>query len=134
MTNLDLAKSYFKKIDARIKVLYIFFNEKDYSDVVRKTQELVELALKGMLRYIGIEPPKLHDVSSLLIEYKDFFKPEIQLHIDKLAMISKRLRKERELSFYGDIDFIPTENYTEEDAKQCLEDAEFVHRIVQILK
>jgi HEPN domain-containing protein len=134
MTNLDLAKSYFKKIDARIKVLYIFFNEKDYSDVVRETQELVELALKGMLRYIGIEPPKFHDVSSLLIEYKDLFKPEIQLHIDKLAMISKRLRKERELSFYGDIDFIPTENYTEEDAKQCLEDAEFVHRIVQILK
>jgi hypothetical protein len=38
MTNLDLAKSYFKKIDARIKVLYIFFNEKDYSDVVRETQ------------------------------------------------------------------------------------------------
>jgi HEPN domain-containing protein len=33
--------------------------------VVREAQELVELALKGMLRAIGIEPPKLHDVETL---------------------------------------------------------------------
>jgi HEPN domain-containing protein len=40
--------------------------EDDYSDVVREAQEIVELALKGMLRQIGIEPPKWHDVGQLI--------------------------------------------------------------------
>ncbi|GIX41337.1 MAG: DNA-binding protein [Leptospiraceae bacterium] len=131
MTNSDLAKSYFIKIKTRLKVLYILFEDKDYSDVVRESQELVELALKGLLRYAGIEPPKIHDVGNLLIEYKDRFDLNIQKNVETLATISKRLRKERELSFYGDIDFIPTESYTEEDAKKCIEDAEFVYNTIK---
>ncbi|MBI2914833.1 MAG: HEPN domain-containing protein [Firmicutes bacterium] len=35
--------------------------EQSYSDVVREAQEIVELCLEGILRYVGIEPPKLHD-------------------------------------------------------------------------
>lgn len=54
---------------ARIKVLEILFREHDYSDVVREAQEIVELVLKGMLRKLGIKPPKLHDAGSLLIEH-----------------------------------------------------------------
>ncbi len=38
----------------------------------------------------------------------------------------KRLRKERELAFYGDIDFIPTEEYTREDAKEAIKDTRMV--------
>jgi hypothetical protein len=33
---------------------------------------------------------------------------------EDLAPLAKWLRKERELSFYGDTDFIPTEEYTKE--------------------
>jgi hypothetical protein len=36
------------------------------------------------------------------------------------------LRKERELAFYGDIDFIPTEEYTTQDARKAIKDARFV--------
>lgn len=36
------------------------------------------------------------------------------------------MRKERELSFYGDIDFIPTEEYKLEDAQEARESAHFV--------
>ena len=32
---------------------------------------------------------------------------------------------ERERSFYGDVDFIPQEQYTEEQARQALADAAF---------
>ena len=53
-------------------------------------------------------------------------QPDITPHLEKLAHISKRLRKERELAFYGDIDFIPTEEYTSEDANEAIKDAEFV--------
>lgn len=126
MTNLNLAISYFIKAKKRLKILYVLLEEKDYSDVIREAQELVELALKGMLRFVGIEPPKVHDVGSYLIEYKHLFSEEIQVDIEKLAEISKKLRKERELAFYGDIDFIPTESYSLEEAKQVIQDAEFV--------
>ena len=53
--------------------------------------------------------------------------------IDRLAEISAWLRKEREFSFYGDIDFIPTEQYTEADAKRAIADAEHVVRIAALV-
>jgi hypothetical protein len=37
---------------------------------------------------------------------------EIAHEVDELAVISKTLRKERELAFYGDLDFIPTDEYS----------------------
>jgi hypothetical protein len=43
-----------------------------------------------------------------------------------LATASTWLRKERELSLYGDIDFIPTEQYGRDDAARAIEDARFV--------
>lgn len=91
-----------------------------------RRKETVELALKGMLRAIGVEPPKYHDVGGLLLEHGDRFKTTITKHLERAAVISKRLRKERELAFYGDIDFIPTEEYTEQDARQAIEDAKWV--------
>lgn len=102
----------------------MLFSEEDYPDVIRKAQEIVELALKGMLRAVGIEPPKIHDVSSLLMEHRERFAPEIARHLEELSRISKKLRKEIELAFYGDIDFIPTKEYSKEDAEQTIEEAE----------
>ena len=115
MTNKTLAQSYLKKATVRIEVLHLLIKRSAYSDVIREAQEAVELALKGMLRFIGIEPPKFHDVGGLLLEHKEKFPRQLIPHLSKLATISKRLRKERELAFYGDIDFIPTEEYTHED-------------------
>lgn len=74
MTNDDLAQSYLFKAEKRIKILKPLFQEEDYSDVIRESQEIVELCLKGMLRYVGIEPPKYHDVSPLLVEHQERFK------------------------------------------------------------
>lgn len=126
MTNESLAKSYLRKATDRLKMLDLLMHEGAYSDVVREAQELVELALKGMLRAVGIEPPKLHDVGGLLVEHASRFPAEVRARVETLAEISKRLRKERELAFYGDLDFIPTEEYSEKDARQAREDAELV--------
>ncbi len=67
MTNKTLAQSYLLKATKRLRVLSVLLEEDAYSDVVREAQELVELALKGVLRQIGIEPPKQHDVGKLII-------------------------------------------------------------------
>jgi HEPN domain-containing protein len=101
-------------------------NESAYSDVMREAQEIVELALKGMLRQAGVEPPKWHDVSSLLLEFRGRFPDSVAADVERLAEISAYLRKEREISFYGDIDFIPTEEYSRDDALKATADAEFV--------
>ena len=132
MKNLSLAKSYLDKARKRLKILPILLSEDDYSDVVREAQEIVELALKGMLRQIGIEPPKWHDVGQLILEYKTRFPNEVSLHAGKLAEISAWLRKEREFSFYGDIDFIPTEQYSKDDAQRAIDDAVFSVQMAEL--
>jgi HEPN domain-containing protein len=49
----------------------------------------------------------------------------------RLKILSVLLEEERELSFYGDIDFIPTEEYSREDALQAIEDAKFIVKTVK---
>lgn len=126
MTSIALAQSYLIKATKRLKILPVLFQEEAYSDVIREAQEIVELALKGILRYIGVEPPKQHDVGHLVIEFKERLPEEVQREVHKMALISKWLRKEREFSFYGDVDFIPTEEYTEDDARKAMEGASFI--------
>jgi hypothetical protein len=46
-------------------------------------------------------------------------------------ILSKRPKKERELAFCGDIDFIPTEEYTFGDSREAMGNANFVVRIAR---
>ncbi len=126
MTSVSLARSYLIKAIKRLKILPVLLEEEAYSDVVREAQEIVELALKGMLRQAGIEPPKWHDVGQMLLEYRDRFPESVASQIERLASISAWLRKEREFSLYGDIDFIPTEEYSRADAQRAIDDARMV--------
>ena len=131
MTSRSLAESYLVKAEARLEVLEVLRRREAYSDVVREAQELVELALKGMLRAVGIEPHHVHDVGPLLREHRDKFPERLRPDLDRAAEISRALRKERELAFYGDIDFIPTEEYDLEDAVQAEADA---RRVVELAR
>jgi hypothetical protein len=141
----------------------MLLEENAYSDVVLEAQEVVELALKGMLRQIGIEPPKWHDVGQLILEYRTRFPDEVSLQAEKLAEISAWLRtpalhtpalhrtqcgasvsrtgqcqgaggarEEREFAFYGDIDFIPTERYSKDDAQRAIDDAKFTIQMAEL--
>lgn len=126
MTSGSLARSYLKKAQDRLEILDVLLRKGAYSDVVREAQEVVELALKAMLRSVGIEPPKVHDVGSFLKDHRSRFGPGVSDRIDRLAEISKELRKDRELSFYGDLDFIPTEEYDVDDAQKAHDGAYYV--------
>jgi hypothetical protein len=125
MTNASLAKSYLKKASTRLVLLPILQKRRAYSDVVREAQEVVELALKGILRQVGVEPPKWHDVGGLLNSHRERFEQKIIQRIPRLSEASEWLRGERELSFYGDVDFIPTEEYTAEDGRRAIAEARF---------
>lgn len=112
MTSLSLARSYFQKARKRLRALGTLLEDEAYSDVIREAQELVELAVKGMLRFVGVEPPKQHDVGPLLLQHRDRLPALVADVAERLAELSRRLRKEREFAFYGDEDFIPTDEYT----------------------
>lgn len=130
MTNRSLSESYLVKARKRLLVLDLLFREEGYSDVVREAQELVELALKALLRHAGIEPPKWHDVGSTVREFHGRFPSLTADELTRLVTVSTWLRKEREASLYGDIDFIPTEQYGVPAATRALADATFVLEVV----
>jgi HEPN domain-containing protein len=87
--------------------------------VVRRCQEAVELALKGLLRSAGVEVPKIHDVSGSLLRNADRLPEAASREIQALVSASRRLREEREISFYGD-----EESDTEADRLYSKDDAE----------
>jgi HEPN domain-containing protein len=131
VNSASLAESYLAKAASRLKILPVLLDEDAFSDVVREAQELVELALKGMLRQVGVDPPKWHDVGGVLLEHAERFPSSARGELDRLADISSWLRKEREFSFYGDIDFIPTEEYDREMAERAIRDAEFTVEVAR---
>lgn len=129
MKNKDLARDYIRRGGIRLAAVEVLFEKQGYADVVRESQELVELCLKGLLRMARVEVPRIHDVGPLLVEAKDRLPEAIQLHVNALAKISKAMRRDRELSFYGSEDLTPSEFYTKDDAQKALEDAKWVYSV-----
>jgi HEPN domain-containing protein len=128
VTGRSLAKSYVAKATVRVRVLSHYLDAADYSDAVREAQEAVELALKAALRFIGVEPPRIHDVGALLREYADRLAG---LDVERLAAVSRGLGKERELASCGDLDYLPTEQYTRREAEQAIADATYAVTAVE---
>lgn len=122
----------FGKGSKTLKTLGVLLEENGYSDVVREAQEVGELASKGMVRQVGIELLKWHDVGQLILKYQTRFPDEAASQAEKLAEISAWLCKEREFAFYGDIDFIPTERYSKDDAQRAIDDAKFIIQMAEL--
>ena len=57
MTNPNLARDYFQRAQKRLKAVAVLLDEGAFPDVVRESQEVVELALKALLRTFGIAVP-----------------------------------------------------------------------------
>ena len=121
MRSPDLGTDYVRRAKARLAAVDALFAERSWADVVRESQEVVELALKGLLRVAGIEPPRIHDVSEVLTTEKSRLPLAIQQHVEALAAGSRTLRRDRELAFYGAEDLTPSGFYTRDDATAARE-------------
>jgi hypothetical protein len=126
MTIDELARSYFDRAGKRLLALRVLMAAEAYPDVVRESQEIVELVLKGMLRWVGVDPPKWHDVGTIVVEHGAKFPAALRGDLPELAAISLRLRRDREAAFYGDIDLIPEQVFGRDSAQRALDDAERV--------
>ena len=131
MKNRDLSEDYLFRAGNRLAALEVLLERKSYADVVREAQEIVELCLKALLRQSGIEVPRLHDMSDILNQETRKLPQGVRPHVKRLSSVSKNLRRDRELSFYGTEDLTPSEFYKEEDAKEAYASAQTVFRIVQ---
>ena len=116
MRSPELAADYVRRAKARLAALDALFAAHSWADVVRESQEVVELALKGLLRGSGIEPPRIHDVSEVLTAEKSRLPRAVRPHVEALAAGSRTLRRDRELAFYGAEDLTPSGFYTRQDA------------------
>lgn len=128
MNNITMAKSHLIQAEERLKHAKEALKDGSYPFTIRACQEAVELSLKAALRIAGIEPPKIHDVGPILRKNSNFFPEWFRGEINRMATISRTLRREREVSMYGDeeLSLPPEEIYSVEDAEKAVQDCEFV--------
>jgi len=98
---LKVARSYLRQAEARLENAEEAYPKTNYPYAVRLSQECVELSLKAVLKAVGIEYPKIHDVSDTLVEVKERFPEWFKVEISYLHESSKILLKKREPSLYG---------------------------------
>lgn len=125
MRNRELAADYVARATLRLGAIDVLYEARGWADVVREAQEAVELALKGVLRHFGVEPPRVHDVSTVLLPLKDRLDPALHADLERAAHVSRDLRRDRELAFYGAEDLTPSGFYGEGDARRARDGARF---------
>jgi HEPN domain-containing protein len=130
MRNLDLAHDYLKRARVRVGALAVLYDGQSWADVVRESQEVVELALKALLRSSGVDVPRVHDVAPILLAERARLPEALAPFVDELADASRQLRRDRELAFYGAEDLTPGEFYTRADADRALASA---RRVVDLV-
>ncbi|MEM3786350.1 MAG: HEPN domain-containing protein [Nitrososphaeria archaeon] len=130
-----LAEDYFNRAKIRVKSAELAYSEKSYPDVVRYSQECVELSLKAALRSVGVEYPKEHDMSRILKAVKDRFPEWFRREVEKIGEISRELADKRSPSLYGieSLGKTAAEIFDVKDAEKALSDAKYVLNTVNKL-
>ncbi len=117
MHNKTLGADYLTRATHRLAAVDVLFGLESWADVVRESQEIVELALKSLLRFSAIEVPRVHDVGQILSAERERLPASVRPHIEELVGISRALRRDRELAFYGSEDLTPSDFYQKPDAE-----------------
>ncbi|MEM2592965.1 MAG: HEPN domain-containing protein [Thermofilaceae archaeon] len=131
MQLLKIAKSYLRQAEARLKDAKDALAEGNYPYAVRLSQECVELSLKAVLKAVGIDYPKVHDVSDILLDIKERFPAWFKAEIEFLRESSKILAKKREISLYGGEEafLAPEDVISREDADDAVKRAIITHEL-----
>ena len=130
MTNEDLAHGLWRQAESRYRTVQEAIRQEDYAYAIRSAQECVELCLKALLISVGVDPPKWHDVGSVLLDHAQRFPSLDRSLLEEMAFISRNLRGDRERSMYGDegLGLSPDRLYSRFDGETAQGWAEKVYR------
>jgi len=129
MSNFELGSKLLNEAEEYYEEMLRAYERGSWNVVVRRAQEVVELSLKGLLKIMGIEYPKEHDVGDVF--ERACGEKGIEVEAEALARIkrtSSRLARERAPAFYMD------RVYSEGQAKEAKEGAEQVLGMARELK
>ncbi|MDE1820241.1 MAG: HEPN domain-containing protein [Euryarchaeota archaeon] len=97
----DGPEEFLVRADERVRAARAALGRRRTPDVVRFSQEAVELSLKSALRSAGIDYPKFHDVGFVLEDHRDKFPAWFRSAIPEMAELSHALADRREAALYG---------------------------------
>ncbi len=97
------------------------YRSKHWNRVVRASQEAVEHGLKGLLKMMGVEYPKVHDVGDVFEMACTEKGIDISEKIlQEIKEVSTKLAEERAPAFYME------KVYTKQEAEEAMQSAEKV--------
>ena len=128
---MALAVDYIHRAEIRLRALDVLFDAEGWPDVVRESQETVELTLSALLHARGVNLSRIHDVSDVLLAERGRLPETLAAEVDALAAISRSLRRDRELAFYGAEDLTPSGFYSREDGERARDGARRTVELVQ---
>lgn len=112
---MAMASEYLQDMEAS-------YARKSWNAVVRRAQEVVELSLKGVLSYLGVDFPKVHDPAAVFVATVSARGMALgEEEAADVTAVSARLARKRAPAFY----FEHTENASAAD--EAVADARRIH-------
>ncbi len=132
---IRFAEVLLREAGNRIETAGRALRHKKYAYCFRQSQEAVELSLKGALRLKGVEYPKFHDVSEVLLRSSELFPSWFANKIPSFADASRRLVEKRDASLYGfeETKEKPGEAISKESAKAAFDNAQEIFKASKAL-
>jgi len=118
VTNHERAASIFRGAEWAYHDMERALAEKEWNIAVRRAQEVVELALKGLLALMGVDYPKEHDPADVFARavHERGLAMEGKT-LEEIRVFSARLAHRRAPAFYFEI------RVEEQEARQAAKDA-----------
>jgi len=126
MKLLEVSKALLRQAEARLEDGRGALHDENFPYCVRLSAECVELSIKAILKLVGIEYPKKHDVSDVLLLAINRFPDWFRDHAPRIAESNKILTKKREPALYGGEEafLTPEDIISKEDATDAIKRAE----------
>lgn len=132
---VKIAAAYLKQAGSRMNDAERALKDGNHPYSLRLAQECVELSLKASLKLVGVEYPKVHDVSDVLLRVRERFPDWFKEGMNRMAETSKTLVSKREIAFYGSKEehITPEEVIGKEEAKDAVDSAKTTYRLCRKL-
>ncbi|EHP88514.1 HEPN domain-containing protein [Methanotorris formicicus] len=132
-SRVNLSKYFLSMAEEDLEIAKVLLKTEHYAGSVFHSQQCIEKSIKSVLILFGVFI-KTHYVSNLLVRNLDKFDEYWKERFDSLLPIIRELERHWALPRYpepmGEEVWNPLDNYTKEDAEECIKNAEEVLKVV----